>query len=591
MPPPDIQPPPQSLFARWMERLGPLLQRGESLLLLILLLAVLLRGVTSAYGLPLLLNEDEPIYLDHALGFGLGHWNLGYFKKPSFFLYLYAGVYYLAYLYTPFLSWKAFVAAFWTNPTYVALLGRWVTIAFAAGSVWLLARLGVKAFKRGLGVGLAAAFMLAVNTTHVRFSPIVISDIPSLFFILTAAGFALSISERGRMRDYVLCALMTALAISFKYNIFTVFFLIAAHFSRHELRRATTLAYWKSALSDRRLWLSLLLIPVVFLCLNPMILLDFPTFWQHINLERTHMLQRNVHSPEAFHLFGSFDDIFFKILPKALGWPLYILGLFAVPYLAWRHSRRAIVLLSFPLVFLLVVLQFQLINAKYLLPLYPFWFLAVAVLLQDFLSALSARGFLKLPAKAMPALLTVLVVAASYPVLFDSIRHASIHSRPDTRNMAEQAIRALAINGNRIFMEPDTLTLHNQNYRSGIYMVQAERKRFKPMFLPFASMSQADLNLIRPDYVLIDLGQADKQKDSSGKTFYRMPYSPAYYAYLQKHYRFNNLFTPYTIHLSHGQIDSILQAQGIGELYAAIQQNKTSRTHPGPALLLLQRVN
>src|SRR5690606_6092804 len=134
--------------------------------------ALCLRIPLIQQGLPLLVHEDEPIYLRHAMSFGYGDWNPGYFKKPSFFLYFYSAFYHLVYLYTPFLTWGEFDRAFWQDPTLVVSVGRMITTLFAAGSVFLLYRIGARLFSTA--VGLIAALLLAVDPVHVQFSPIVI---------------------------------------------------------------------------------------------------------------------------------------------------------------------------------------------------------------------------------------------------------------------------------------------------------------------------------------------------------------------------------------------------------------------------------
>lgn len=282
-------------------------------------LAFLVRLVLIPYGMPLLLYEDEPIYYDHALGFGLGHWDIGYFKKPAFFLYFYGLFYGLGYLYSPLMSWRAYVDAFWADPTYVASIGRLVSVCFAAASVYLLGRIGQRAF--GWAVGLAAAFWLAVDLVHVRTSPIVISDIPSLCCLLAATLFALRVAEAGRFRDYLACALAIALTLSFKYNVFSGVLLLVAHgvyiWQSKPLGSGFSAAL-KMAVSDRKFWRSLLLIPVAFLALNPTVLLDFSTFLAHLGMEKRHMLLRDPNAIAAhWQWMAAFPNIFLKILPVA----------------------------------------------------------------------------------------------------------------------------------------------------------------------------------------------------------------------------------------------------------------------------------
>lgn len=560
----------------------------EVLLYGILLLAVLLRLGLIHFGLPLLLYEDEPLYYQHALGFGLGEWVIPYFRKPPFFLYFYGAFYYLGFLYTSFMHWKDYVEAFWQDPTYVATIGRTISVAFAAGSVWLLAQIGRRAFS--VGVGLAAAFLLAIDPTHLRISPVVISDIPSLFFILAGAWFALSIAEKGRLRDYLLCALMITLAMSFKYNVFSMVFLLAGHLARYGKQGIFTTAFWHGALSDRRFWLALVLIPVVYLALNPMILMDFQTFWHDLNWEKRHMLNRNpMSSTQHWQIMASAGTILFKILPKAMSWPLYILGLLGIPWMLWRHPKQGAILLSFPVVFLLVVMQFRLINAKYLLPVFPFLFLGTAVLLRDFIQIALERRGIQFWARWRPVVYAALILLAAVPALSTATEYVGIYIKPDTRTTATRYLRQIAKPGDRLLMEPETVTLDNRITGASVVIANYDGKRFHSTPRIVKEMVTLNPEPIHPRYVLMDFSEMESRKDEQGHTYYELPHAnPTYYRVLRQQYRFKAIFAPYTIFLPKDAMARELATNGFESLYASIQKNKTTRQTPGPLLLLLE---
>lgn len=552
----------------------------------IVLLAFIARILLVHHGLPLLLYEDEPIYYDHALGFGLGQWDIGYFKKPSFFLYFYGAFYYLAYLYAPFMDWKNFVDAFWQDPTYVASVGRGISVFFAAGTVYMLGKIGQRAF--GWWVGLAAALFMAVDFTHLRISPIVISDIPALFFITLAAWFALKLSETGARKDYLWCAVSIALAASFKYNVFSVMFLLAGHtvYQFNRTQKTQTSPSWKALLLCPRLWLSLCLIPALFLLLNPMILKDFSTFWAHLNMEKRHMLQRNPDDPAAhWQPMAAFGSIFFKILPRAQGWLLYIPGLLGMAWGFLKARRQSLVLLSFPLVFLMVVLQFQLINAKYLLPLFPFWYLMAALFYRNALQGLSRRW----PLLRSPVLGILLVAGVSFWTWTESTRYINTFTRSDTRNVATSAVQRLVRPNDTLILEPDTLTLDNRLFRSWLIMARYTGERFLVQNQAPDKIKQLNLAHLQPRWVMLNFGEAQKQQDAQGNTIYTMPYSADYYKTLQQHYALKATFAPYTIHLPPQEMAEILRHEGFGALYGKIQQHKTTRQRPGPFLLLMER--
>jgi hypothetical protein len=664
---------------------------GWLVLALIALVAVGVRGMLVKAGLPLLLYEDEPIYYRYALDLGLGEWHSDYFKKPGFFLYFYAFFYFLTYqlghwLHTDplFVSWSRYLAAFARDAGVVAITGRWVSILLAGGTVALLGRLGWRLF--GWGVGLAAAGWLAGALVHVRISPVVIADIPALFCIVLAACLAIVVYDRGRLRDYLLCATAIALAISFKYNVFTVFFLVAAHLltigdvnlqalnhseteTLSESQPKISLASqsnpqngpkhvswvrlfaqnpnWLSKLKAPRFWIALLWIPLLFLLLNPMTLLNFAAFRKDIAFEKKHMLMRHVNvitsieaskstikpdtaKPDTTHLnvttplqnaqapldekphsnpksatgwqwMASFPAIFFRILPKTLGWPLYTLGLIAIPYFLWLGPNRRRVVLGFPLVFLLAVLQFQLINAKYLLPIIVFWVLFAFALLRVLIQRLSTWG--------KPSILTVptttiafalIALAISLPAWMETLGYVKTYTRLDTRQQAARTLHQLAAPGDAVLLEPDTLTLNPRVIRSGWHLQMIEPVAFEVAIDPTSiprTKKAASAELLEkaketerlPRFVLLNLGNAEEKNTASGTHYYEMPYAPRYYARLKTDYRLKTVFAPYPIRLPLQRMRHIGETAGFPALYTWIQDTKGGRKNPGPLLILMER--
>ena len=138
---------------------------------------------TIRHGLPFVYHEDEPIYLNRAMAFGnTGNFDPDYFKKPSFFLYLYYGLYWLGFQFNQWINpeitqWSHFYTTFQKNPSYVVTLGRSLTAVFSAITVTILALLARKAValnqpnlekKKGWLIGLLAALFLLFDPTHVN---------------------------------------------------------------------------------------------------------------------------------------------------------------------------------------------------------------------------------------------------------------------------------------------------------------------------------------------------------------------------------------------------------------------------------------
>jgi 4-amino-4-deoxy-L-arabinose transferase-like glycosyltransferase len=146
-------------------------------------------GVTYAHPFTLFSPDEQSIvprawHMAH--GGGLDpHW----FDYPSLLMYVLA----------PFEAWQA-------HPSYVA--ARLVVIVLAVGSVAATWWLGSRAY--GGPAGAVAAAVVAVETTHVAYSRMAVTDVPLTLGV--AASLALLVS--GRIE---LGGLVAGLAMSFKY--------------------------------------------------------------------------------------------------------------------------------------------------------------------------------------------------------------------------------------------------------------------------------------------------------------------------------------------------------------------------------------
>jgi 4-amino-4-deoxy-L-arabinose transferase-like glycosyltransferase len=151
--------------------------------------ALRLVGVSYAHPFALFSPDEQSIvprawHMTH--GGGLDpHW----FDYPTLLMYLIA----------PFQAWEA-------HPSYLA--ARLVVIALAGGAVGASWWLGDRAF--GPPAGVVAAALVAVDTTHIAYSRMAVTDVPLTFGV--AASLALLVS--GRIE---LGGLVVGLATSFKY--------------------------------------------------------------------------------------------------------------------------------------------------------------------------------------------------------------------------------------------------------------------------------------------------------------------------------------------------------------------------------------
>lgn len=584
---------------------------------------------TIRHGLPFVYHEDEPIYLNRAMAFGnTGNFDPDYFKKPSFFLYLYYGLYWLGFQFNQWINpeitqWSQFYTAFQKNPSYVVTLGRSLTAVFSAITVTILALLARKAVtlnqpnlekKKGWLIGLLAALFLLFDPTHVKTSANLLADIPALCMILLAAWASFRIYEKGRLQDYMYSGLAIALVISFKYNFFTVIFLLSAHWLRHFWEHnplnhpaPLSLQSWIKPVFDKRLWLGVASILGVFFLLNPYVLLNWERFLEHFLHEKDHMTQRTLEAGRSFEPMVSFDNVFFQILPKAVGWPAYVFGWGTILYWFWQtlktknlfshHNAKRLILASFPVLFLLVLCQFRLVNAKYILPILPFWYLL--------LTAGLVHGFFHLKNRWIKQqrwdklLVILLFVVLMLPNATATNRFKIQMSLPNTRTEArmllDEQIYHHANPQATVFAEPESIPLIDWSFpkESGV-LAQHNPASGKDLQaynnLGSFPVSLETLQQHQPHFAVMLLKPI---KDPDGNPM--MPYPLPYYQYLSQHYRVIGIQTPYTelekkSEQANGQVFKTLESQEDWlAFYNRLKPKKSHARQAGPILITLER--
>lgn len=158
---------------------------------------------------------------------------------------------------------------FGKNGVVFLFWSRFLTAVLGTASIFLLYKIGQKLFHPL--VGLAGAFFLAFNYRHVLSSHLALSDIPNSFFALLSFFASLLLLENNTKKRYLLCGFLVGLSISMKYQIFAFLPFIFAHvvwvFRKKDLRY----------LFHTYFLLAVLIIPVIFVILNPYLFLNLKT--------------------------------------------------------------------------------------------------------------------------------------------------------------------------------------------------------------------------------------------------------------------------------------------------------------------------
>jgi hypothetical protein len=294
-------------------------------LLAILAGATALRVPGLSYGLPYgtLLNPDEQSIVPRAwlMVHGGGpdpHW----FDYPTLLLYLVS----------PFQAWQ-------DRPSFLA--ARIVVLVLALGAVAASWWLGKRAY--GSVAAAVAAAVVAVETTHVLYSHMAVTDVPLTLGV--AAALALMIS--GRLE---LAGLAAGLATGAKYpGVFLAVPLVVAGYGR-----------W------RRLAVAGALAVVAFLASSPYVVVH-PGQAAHEAL-RVQGLAR------AGWLGFEHDHVAAVAFPGRL-WsglgPVLLLAAAGLALALWRRNRADLVLASFVLLYFVDLLTLRAHFDRYVLPLVP----------------------------------------------------------------------------------------------------------------------------------------------------------------------------------------------------------------------------
>lgn len=352
----------------------------------IFLLALLIRLRGIQYGLPYIYHPDEPNTVGISIHFlKSGDLNPHFFSKPALLYYANAILFRsliglgltsenigsLASMEGPEVLTMG--VAYANNPEFY-LAGRALTALAGALVVIVTYTIGKK-INGNPGPGLLAAFFVAVSTTSTANSRYIEVDTYLVLFIQLALFFSILIYQQGRMRDYLLAGISTGLAIAFKYPAaLVVLTLLAAHIIRE----------WRSKpLRNIKIYLALLIIPVVFLITNPYVVLDFPAFINDTFIEVNHYSSGHP---------GFEGDTFRWFLTYLWNYEgaITLLGVFGMVDQVRRKDPDSALLILFTIVYFTFFSLFRVRFDRTLLPILPPLFVLGSIFIFNAFTALGA---------------------------------------------------------------------------------------------------------------------------------------------------------------------------------------------------------
>lgn len=398
----------------------------------VLALGALVRFAGLTVGLSGTAVGDEPSVVQHAMAFGSGDLNPHYFVYPAFYMYVLFAVFGLYYavgrLAGLFDSAESFATAFLTDAGPVYLLGRLVSATAGLAAVWVLYRFVQEAF--GFRAALLSSLFLALNPFHVWDSHFAIADAPMVLTIVLALWAIDRVCEKARPLDYLLAGGAIGLGAATKYiPVLLVIPLIVAHFWQ------SGLAFWRASLQDRRLWLGLAAVLVVFFFATPFTVLDASSALGHIQ-ER---IFESTSGPSQNRI------IWTKLLVQY--GPLFLAMVCLGGWIVVRSGTfRERMLLVFPLLFLGIAAVRGYWATRYFSPVMPVACILVALALVR----IGQRWPVLSQGNALALMVAVILAVPAWAVIQD-VRHLQ---QPTSRELATAWVKSSIPAGTKLVVDP-----------------------------------------------------------------------------------------------------------------------------------------
>jgi 4-amino-4-deoxy-L-arabinose transferase-like glycosyltransferase len=340
--------------------------------------ALVLRLIGDAFGLPAHFHWDEPTIVNRAVRMGNGDLNPHFFYYPGLTFYITfaceAALYLVGHLLHVYLSTTAYAAAYFTDSTPFYLTGRVLGAVLGAATCLLCYLLGKRVFSPV--VGLMAEGLLAVSVVSVANAHFITNDVPMAFFVMLAYLFIWRVYTHGSRSNYVLAGVAIGLGIATKYLPAVLFASLAL---AHVLREHRKTGHWRPSLrSLAPLALSGAVMLLTFFAASPFSFLD----WRNALHDYAAQGQLSSAAGDATAPLN-FVPYLTATLPWSIGWPAYLAALGGLVALARAQGARRwelLLFVSFPVLYFLMIGSARQPWARWLVTLQPFLALSAAAL-------------------------------------------------------------------------------------------------------------------------------------------------------------------------------------------------------------------
>ncbi len=392
--------------------------------------------------------------MKRALSFGSFDFNPHWFHKPAFYMYLlffeYGLYFFLGKIAGLWVSTSEFAVQYVRNPGPFYMIGRFTTVLFSVGSIWLVYQIGKRHFKPG--VGLASALILSLTFGHVVSSQDIKADTPTVFFTIASMLFLLNYVDEKKWGALFASVVMAGIGTATKeYSLVmlpSIMLGMAFVFSK-EIPNKVDLF--------QRLFLTGLLILVVFFLV--FFICSPYNFLDPLGRKSTKALEvffKLFGTPEAklATLALSENPSFFSSVVRyiallfsrtGLGWFIGSLSFLGLAFSIVRLNKKMTLFLLFPFLFTLIsnIASPSSADTRHQLPLFPF----LSILAAYFVTTLAhwRQRYRQVVSLGFCVLLVV--------PLLEILAHGYDVSKPDTRNVAKVWIESNLSSGTKLLLD------------------------------------------------------------------------------------------------------------------------------------------
>jgi hypothetical protein len=385
------------------------------------------------FGLPHLYYWDEPTVVNRSVRFGSGDLNPSFFVYPALYMYIifvFSGLYFCAgYLLGSFSGVIDFATRYFVDPSGVYLMARLLTAFIGTTTVVMTFLVGRRYFNSLVGY-IGAAF-LTVSVLHASYSHIATADIPHSFLIMAAYLPLHDVAAKGRLRDYLFCAVLIGLGIAMKYLAFLLALcLLLAHLigssekSPQQMSHNMVSSLIRQLLSPKLVLAGMAMIGAFFIG-SPYNFLSFSAFLEDVRDQSLISTGEGGNSLRYFLL---------HVLPADVGWPLYLTAAVGVLLILVRRQSLHLLFFSFPVIYLAFNVQYERVFPRYMIPVTPFLALLAAYALVQVFDWLRSSAYWRRPAIGLLATATIAI--AALPAYTVVSWNRTMASELDTRTAA-----------------------------------------------------------------------------------------------------------------------------------------------------------